>query len=54
MHGLHFSIYLCYVLLMVELGIVVMYTDYYTYFEEYGMAGRFGTGVIYTYVVVVA
>ena len=29
---------------------VVVYTDYYTYLRRMGYAGRFGTGVIYTYI----
>ena len=41
-----FSTYdICYVLMILELRMVVVYTDYYMYFEEHGMAGRFGTGV---------
>ena len=46
-----FSIYdICYILMILELRMVVVYTDYYTYLRRMGYAGRFGTGVIYTYI----
>ena len=36
--------------MILELRMVVVYTDYYTYLRRMGYAGRFGTGVIYTYI----